>query len=61
MRPYRIRSGCRFRIADGQVRGEGDVIELDDAVAAMHADKAEPVEPAPAEPDAGEASPEGPP
>lgn len=60
MRAYLIRSGCRFRTADGQVKGAGDVIELDDDVAQVHADKLEPVQ---AEPDPApeEASPEGPP
>lgn len=56
MRAYLIRSGCRFRTADGQVKSAGDVIELDDDVAQVHADKLEPVQ---AEPDTPEASPEG--
>jgi len=60
VRAYLIRSGCRFRTADGQVKSAGDVIELDDDVAQVHADKLEPVEPATAEPGA-EATPEGPP
>jgi hypothetical protein len=51
-----IRSGCRFRTADGQVKVAGDVIELDDDVAQMHAEKLELVESAPTEPDT-----EGPP
>jgi len=61
VRAYVIRSGCRFRTADGQVKVAGDVIELDDDVAQVHTEKLELVEPAPAEPDATEASPEGPP
>jgi len=56
VRAYLIRSGCRFRTADGQVKVTGDVIELDDDVAQLHAEKLEPAEPAPAEPDT-----EGPP
>jgi hypothetical protein len=56
VRAYLIRSGCRFRTADGQVKVAGDVIELDDDVAQVHADKLEAVEPAPAEHDT-----EGPP
>jgi hypothetical protein len=59
VRAYLIRSGCRFRTADGQVKVAGDVIELDDDVAQVHAEKLEPVEPASAEPDTAEASPEG--
>jgi hypothetical protein len=43
MTAHRIRSGCRFRLPDGTLRTEGDVIELDDDVAQAHADKLEAV------------------
>ena len=62
MRAYVIRSGCRFRTADGQVKSAGEVIELDDDVAQVHADKLEPVaDPTPEEATPEEATPEGPP
>ena len=61
MRAYLIRSGCRFRTADGQVKVTGDVIELDDDVAQVHAEKLEQVEPASAEPALAEPQAEGPP
>lgn len=47
-RPYLIRSGCSFRLADGSLKTAGDLIDLDDDVARDHADKLEPVQaPAP--------------
>jgi hypothetical protein len=61
MTAYRIRSGGRFRLADGTLKTVGDVIELDDDVAQMHVDKLEPAAeelvqaPALADPVSGEA------
>jgi len=42
-RPYTIRSGCSFRLADGSLATGGDTIELEDDVAQAHAEKLEPV------------------
>jgi hypothetical protein len=52
LKTYRIRSGCSFRLDDTTVRTGGETIELEDDVAASHADKIEPVEQAPADPPA---------
>jgi hypothetical protein len=53
LKTYRIRTGCSFRLDDTTVRTGGEIIELEDDVAASHADKIEPVaEEAPANPPA---------
>jgi hypothetical protein len=41
---YKIRDGFTFRGDDGQTAGGGDMIELDDDVAELHAHKLELVE-----------------
>jgi len=40
---YRIRPGASFRLPDGTLATEGDVIALDSDVAANHAGKVEPI------------------
>lgn len=44
MKTYKIRSGCSFRVSDTKVKQGGELIDLEDDVAATHADKIEPVD-----------------
>jgi hypothetical protein len=61
-RSYTIRSGCSFRRDDGSLATGGESIELEDDVAAAHAEKVEPVVAVPPEePGEGEAEPAEPP
>lgn len=46
MKAYRIRSGCAFKIDALTVKNGGDVIELEDDIAQLHADKLEAAAPA---------------
>lgn len=44
MSTYKIRDGFTVRLDDRTVLGSGDVIDLDDETAALHAHKLEPAE-----------------
>lgn len=41
-RPYTVAAGARFVLPDGSMVGEGERIELEDDVAAVHAGKVAP-------------------
>lgn len=47
MKTYTIRTGASFRVSDTRLLTGGETVELEDDVAAAHADKLEPL---PAEP-----------
>ena len=54
MPTYRIRPGHSFRDSDGSTKSGGDLIELGEDIAQLHADKVEPAESAPLAPQPGE-------